>query len=368
MDFRFFSTIAVITTFNILAYTPLEAQVFGSGFESVAITDFSASPSDIAEGQSTELSWTTLNATECTPTDGAGNWDQTTITLPGGSQPITINTPGTYDFTLTCLDEFGGSKVGNTTVVVHESVEITDFSASPETITEGQSTTLRWTTQNATECTPTGGAGGWDQIAIIVPNGSVELTIDTSETHEFTLTCQGEGGDSVVANTSVVVEATVCGTPDLSVGLLKPWEEFWLIEFPGPSYDNRAKAIPKNGYMALKFNTGDVVDDGKLTLLENSATTGLRRGTISECPGDFDTDFNGDPSTPADPTNCSWQWGLGDGIRWATNGRSDVCQLKPNTDYYFNVTFTDGVDGSTSTCVPNNNRNLCYVTIQHVNL
>jgi len=276
MDFRLLGAIAVIAACSVSVSTPLGAQIFGTSFESVAITGFSASPPTITEGQSTTLSWTTLRATTCTATDGAGDWSQTTIELPNGSVEVTIDTPGTYEFTLTCQDGAGDSTVEHTTVVVNAEVD-------------------------------------------------------------------------------------VCGTPALSLSTVMLWETFWGVAFPGPASDNEDRTVPRSGYAATKFNTGEAVDDGQLTLWEWTGTTGLRRGTISECPGDFNIDFDNDP------TNCSDEWGLGGGIRWATNGRSGACQLKANTDYYFNVTFTDGVDDTTSTCETNNARNLCRVTVKHTN-
>ena len=37
-------------------------------------------------------------------------------------------------------------------------------------------------------------------------------------------------------------------------------------------------------------------------------------------------------------------------IPWATTGAPGYCQLEKDTTYYWNTTFTDGVDRATSTC------------------
>jgi hypothetical protein len=169
----------------------------------------------------------------------------------------------------------------------------------------------------------------------------------------FTLTCKDSAGQSVVKSKSVtaitIAEPQTCSTAPLS-GTIKSWQSFWMVSFPNPGYDNRFATIPKTGYLALKFNTGDLVEDGKMTTIETTVTDGLRLGSFSECPGDFDV-----------APECDYVWGISGGVRWATKGRSGACQLKPNTTYYFNLTFTDGVDPATSSCLTSN----CVTTLQH---
>jgi len=236
-----------------------------------------------------------------------------------------------------------------------DAVSITKFSASALTITEGQSMTLIWSTLNASACTASGGTGGWSATNIALPDGNKALTISAAGTYTFTLTCQDTSGGSAVRNVTVKANATAtttsCPNPSLS-GIVKSWESFWLVNYPAPGYDNRFATVPRTGYLALRFETGNLVNDGKMSTIETTVTDGVRLGSFSECPGDFDVE-----------PECDYVWGISGGIRWATNGRSGACQLKPNTTYYFNVTFTDGVDSSTSTCKTTK----CVTTLQHVN-
>ena len=234
-------------------------------------------------------------------------------------------------------------------------VSITSFSASATSITRGQSTTLSWATQNASSCTSSGGTGGWNTISVGLPSGSAAVTIASAGTYTFTLNCQDSSGASAVKSVTVLAKAPVtttsCSAAPLS-GNVKDWKSFWLVDFPAPGYDNRFATIPRTGYLALKFKTGNLVDDGKMSTIETTITDGVRLGSFSECPGDFDV-----------APECDYVWGISGGIRWATNGRTGACQLKPNTTYYFNVTFTDGVSGSTSTC----NTSTCVTNLQAVN-
>ena len=131
------------------------------------------------------------------------------------------------------------------------------------------------------------------------------------------------------------------------------WGSVFYTAFPGPVYENvMNKIVPRYGYYAIGFNTRGFVDDGKLSLLENSSTPGLRMGSISECKGDFNVS-----------SSCRTPLGLGGGVRWSTNNKMGSCKLKSNTTYYFNVTFTNGVDNTQSNC----GGSPCYINLQHTN-
>lgn len=309
----------------------------------VAITNFSLSPTSIVAGGSTTVNWSTANAVSCAATNGVGGWSGSTIGLPTGSKSITAATAGTYTFTLTC----NGSEAGDTTtsnvtltVTAANAVAITSFTASPTTITEGGSTTLSWTTVNAVSCTPTGGAGGWNALTISVPSGSTQVTIPTPGSYSFTLTCQDGSAGTAVKSAVVVVEADngpFCASAPLA-GTQTTWKNFWLVDWPKPTYDNRYATIPRLGWYAIEFNTGNIVSKGKLYTIETTSTDGVRLGAISQCPGDFNV-----------TDECDYKWGISGGISWSTDG-SAGCQLAPNTTYYFNVTFTDGYNANTTTC------------------
>jgi hypothetical protein len=324
--------------------------------DSVAITNFTVSPSTILAGGSATLSWNTANAISCTASNGVGGWAGSAITLPGGSKSITTSTLGNQTFTLTCNGAQSGDTVTRSVILTvnpANAVAITSFSASPASIEEGASTTLSWSTQNASSCTASGGTGGWSGSSIALPNGSKSVTIPTTGNYTFTLSCVDASSGQDVKSTVVVVSPInrgVCDVPPLS-GNIETWKSFWLVDFPKPGYDNRFATIPRYGYHALEFNTGNIVSNGKIYTVETTVTDGLRLGAISECPGDF-----------AVANECQYVWGIGGGLSWATNGASG-CQLAPNTTYYFNVTFTDGFNPLLSSC----KSSPCITTLQHVN-
>lgn len=242
-------------------------------------------------------------------------------------------------------------------------VAITGFSVSPSSSIVDETTTVSWTTLDATFCKPTGGAGGWNKRIIGLPNSSTTVNIGTAGTYDFTLTCEGDAGVPAVATRTVVVNPPPvdppppppaegnCTTPALS-GVVSNWSDLFQTDFPMPISGSQFVQIPIGGYYALKFNTGSVVDDGKMTSIETTITDGVRLGSYSQCPGDFNV-----------PAECEFIWGQSGGLRWATNGRADACQLEPNTTYYFNITFTDGFNSSTTTC----NGSPCYTILQPTN-
>jgi len=324
--------------------------------DNVAITNFTVVPGTILAGGSTSVSWNTANAVSCTASNGVGGWSGSTIALPSGSKSITASTAGTYTFTLTCNGSAAGdTATSNVTLTVNpaNAVAITSFTATPASITEGGSTTLSWVTQNATSCTPTNGTGGWNALSIGLPSSSAQVTIPTAGTYTFTLTCQDASAGTAIKSAVVVVEPAnnpYCAASPLS-GSVTPWKTFWLVDWPKPTYDNRYATIPMYGYIALEFNTGNVVSKGKLATIETTVTDGIRLGAISQCPGDFNVE-------PA----CDYAWGIGGGIIWTTDG-SDGCKLAPNTTYYFNLTYTNGVSPASSSC----SSSPCITTIQNIN-
>jgi len=217
----------------------------------------------------------------------------------------------------------------------------------------GEITTLSWSTINANSCTPTGGTADWQSLGSLPPSGSEDILINDAATYNFVLTCVGLV-DQQSDSTSVVVSPAVqsCDSVTLA-GNVVNWSTFWSASFPGPVYQNVTNwIVPRRGYLALEFNTANFIDDGKISALENSSTPGLRTGSISTCPGDFDV-----------TADCRYTWGLGGGLKWATNGKPGACPLDSNTTYYFNITFTDGVDLNTSTC----NSAPCRINLQHIN-
>lgn len=110
----------------------------------------SVSPSSINLGQSSTLTWTVSNATNCT---ASGSWNGSP-NFNGGNQQVTPPSAGTYSYSINCT---GLSTPGNATTnpgltVNNPSPQITDFYASPSTIDYGGGTGLYWSSIYADNC------------------------------------------------------------------------------------------------------------------------------------------------------------------------------------------------------------------------
>jgi hypothetical protein len=151
----------------------------------------SANPSTLSSGATSTLSWSSTNATSCI---ASGGW--------GGSQAISGSTAtpaltGTTKFTLTCTGA-GGSATQSTTVTVSAAPPSVSLNANPTSVANGGSSTLTWSTTNATACTASGAWGGAQPV-----NGT-QSTGALSSNATYTLTCTGAGGTATQSATVTV--------------------------------------------------------------------------------------------------------------------------------------------------------------------
>src|SRR5438067_10211852 len=146
------------------------------------ITSFGASPATISSGSSSTLSWTT----------GGGSVTSVSINNGVGSKPANgsaiVNPTTTTIYTLSAFTTANSSPpTAQTTVTVSTTPAPTaTFSAAPTSIIAGQSSTLTWTTTNATTVSIDNGVGSQ------ALNGSVGVSPAVTTT--YTLTAVGPGG------------------------------------------------------------------------------------------------------------------------------------------------------------------------------
>jgi hypothetical protein len=151
----------------------------------------SVNPTSVNAGQSSTLSWSSTNATSCT----SGNF---ALTGMSGSANVAPST--TTSYSITCTGN-GGSATAAATVTVAAlpppppPAPTASLSANPTSIKAGKSSTLSWSSTNATSCTGGGfAASGTSGSAIVHP----------SATTTYSITCSGSGG-SATANATVNV-------------------------------------------------------------------------------------------------------------------------------------------------------------------
>ena len=154
----------------------------------------SASPTSINSGSSATLTWSTTHATTCTASDG---WSRNKpISGTQSTGPLTANTI----YSLTCTGP-GGSAAQSATVTVSTPSPAVTMNANPSTVSSGASSTLTWSSTNATACTA---SNGWTGTK---PTRGSYTTVALSAATKFTLTCSGTGGSASQSATISVAAA-----------------------------------------------------------------------------------------------------------------------------------------------------------------
>jgi hypothetical protein len=313
----------------------------------VTIDEFRLAPSSVLINGSTTVEWTVSNATSCTASNGLGGWGGS-VSNTGGSQLIADvgSTPDpAVTFTLTC-DDGGTPVVANAILTISENpvVTINSFSVSPTSLDTTGAVTVSWNVSEATSCTAQEGFGTWSgSVSANAGNNQQVVNATVSGNYIFTLFCQNAtSNDSASSVTISVNEPTGNCTPPTLAGSTVAWEDIRLAAWPFPSFQQDFVGVGQGQYLAVEFFTGSVIASGAVSTIPASITNGNRLITFAPCPGQF----------TEQPSQCSFQWGLGGTLGWSTDSSADAafCPLLPNTTYYMNITFTDGVNVSTDTC------------------
>jgi len=185
------------TTYTLTATGAAGQSVTASSVVTVApatggapvISSFSASPSTVMAGQTVTLSWSVTGATSMSVDGGVGN-------VTGSSVNVTPSVTSTYTLTAT---NTSGTATAAAIVTVLQPPVIQSFTANPQTVPLGLSTTLQWTASNA--------------LSLSIDNGIGTVTgtsrsVTPSKTTTYLLTASNTVG-SVSASTTVTVVPAV---------------------------------------------------------------------------------------------------------------------------------------------------------------
>ncbi|MFP4539661.1 MAG: hypothetical protein ACLFNN_01835, partial [Candidatus Paceibacterota bacterium] len=158
--------------------------------------NISADPEEVYEGGSTTLEWSSENATYCE----GDNFDVASST--NGSTTVD-NIQDDTTFTLNCYDDEDNQADDSVTVTVKDEPtppELTaNISADPEEVYEGGSTTLEWSSENATYC-----EGDNFDVASST-NGSTTVDNIQDDT-TFTLNCYDDEDNQADDSVTVTVK------------------------------------------------------------------------------------------------------------------------------------------------------------------
>lgn len=179
----------------------------------------SLSASSVELGGSATLSWFSLYATSCTASGSSGNsgnWNGSTPAT-SGSITVTPTIAGTATYTLTCTNTFGTSAANTVSLPVYSGTPpaAPTLTLASKSVPVGTSTTITWSSVDATSCTASGSWSG-----TLAASGSEPVTPAAVGTEIFTLTCSNSGGPSAATSVTLTAtaETTVPAAPTLTLG------------------------------------------------------------------------------------------------------------------------------------------------------
>jgi phospholipase C len=177
--------------------TATASVTVGTTTTAIPTVTISASPASITAGNSSTLTVTATNATQVTVTGNDGS--SYTLQANGGTQSVSPTATATYTATATGA---GGSATATATVTVGAATTVPTviITASPTSITAGNSSTLTVTATNATQVTVTGSDGSSDTLQ---PTGGTDVVSPTATT-TYTATATGAGGSATATSTVTV--------------------------------------------------------------------------------------------------------------------------------------------------------------------
>ena len=156
----------------------------------------------LVPGESLTLEWSAADAATCT---ASGSW--TGNKALSGSESLPNQTRGNKTFTLSCRGT-GGSAKETVRVSVAAAPAVT-FTAAATAVLAGRSTSLRWRSTDATECTASGDWSGTKGRSGSEPIGPI-----VNDQYVYTLTCKGPTGEDTE---TVIVEKVDPPTLDLTL-------------------------------------------------------------------------------------------------------------------------------------------------------
>ncbi|MBY0328575.1 hypothetical protein K2Q02_00555, partial [Patescibacteria group bacterium] len=183
----------------------------------------SVSPTSVTSGGTSTITWSSTNATSCT---AGGSWSGAKATSGSGWTPA-LYADTTYSLYCTGAGGTSATQYATVTVGVATPAPTVSISASPTSVTSGGSSTLSWSTTNATSCTA---SNGWTGAK--ATSGSA-LTGGLYSSTTYTLLCVGPGGNANASTTVTVtaipaVNITLSATPD-TVEYGEASEIYWYV-------------------------------------------------------------------------------------------------------------------------------------------
>ncbi|MBA3912486.1 MAG: hypothetical protein H0X25_01190 [Acidobacteriales bacterium] len=200
----------------------------------------SANPSSISVGGSSQLTWTTTNATTVSIDNGIGS------VATNGNATVTPATTTTY--TLTATGNTGSTTAQVTVTVSGAGAPTVTLTANPLMINKGGSSTLTATATNASQVLITNNI---DQTTYTLPGSGGTQAVSPSTTTTYTATATGTSGQTASSSATVTLSGDLTSinhviflqqenrTFDTYFGMLNPYRAAngWNKGDDGVEYD-----------------------------------------------------------------------------------------------------------------------------------
>tara|TARA_B110000503_G_scaffold99799_1_gene149278 strand:+ start:9584 stop:14092 length:4509 start_codon:yes stop_codon:yes gene_type:complete len=254
-----------------------------------AINSFTVSPSSILTGGNTVLTWTTSNATTVTYTvDGGAPVSVGT----SGSETISITPIGTSQIVLTAFSSITNTSVTSSRSVIVNQIPLNPtvdtFGFSPSNITAGASSSLYWTTSNATSIQYS--IPGIVGLTTVGTNGVASITFPTGGDYTASIAASSSSSGTTATDTaSISVAFPPAPTPTIDTFSFSP-------SSAGSGLTTLTWATTNAGSVAVSVQQGVSYNQ---TSLNGSLSFSATNGDISAGIQTYDNNGSLGPSTTA---------------------------------------------------------------------
>ncbi len=281
--------------YKITCYKAPETPVSATAF--VVVTDttntpaptvtLTGSPNPINSGSSAMLSWNTTDATSCQASGGPWNGSKN---VPSGSESTGALT-GTTTYYLTCTGPGGNATAIETVYVTNTPppLPVVTLRATPAIIDPGQSATLSWLVQNATNCQANGGPWSGSKS---IPAGS-ESTGPLYSVTTYVLRCTNTQGSTsayatVFMNGASLPVISFSASPTVvnsgASSMLS-----WSVQDATNCYANGGPWSGSKSVPTGSQSTGPLLNQTTYTLSCDNATGSVSASATVSIVGDDDT-------------------------------------------------------------------------------
>lgn len=275
-----------------------------------------ASPASATAPGTTTITWSSANATFVT-VNGTG----LSSSAANGTQTVTGLPAGTHDYTITAQGA-GGPVSDTASVIVSAPASVSgSISANPAASAAPGSTTITWSTANATAVAVSGSG-----LSSAAPSGSQMVSGLPVGTHSYTLTAQGPGGPVSDTATFTVTQGTpVSGSISASPAsttspgaVTVTWNtsDATSVSVSGPGLSSSAGSGSQSVTgLAIGTHTWTLSAQGNGGPITRFATV-----NVSAAPPDVSGSISASPATATEPGTATISWSTSDATSVLVSG------------------------------------------------